>query len=169
MDDQNNSRRWDQFTIYSVAFMFLAFFFGLNFYWKIVSISVLATWLYCIFVFRKKHNGEQSDSRQTLPSRNCFTVWATWLARGFGLLLLLTWCALLSPIHIFTPTLLDAWTTYSDHPPLKSFDILYDPADAGIVEYVERMPRLYVVANCFQCFCNPWTRVKPFQCLEISR
>jgi hypothetical protein len=131
-DTPNTMKIPHQFQIFALILVPLIAIFSLNFYWKTLFISFLATWLYWIFVFPKRLSS--SNPRYSPQTQNSLKKCVRESAKGIGLLLLLAWCFFLSPIHIFTPTLLDAWTTYSDHPPLQSFNTLYDPGETSVVE-----------------------------------
>lgn len=101
--------------LYAFSPLFIAFLCDLNFYWKTVSTVIFMTFTYCGFVF------------PCLPAK----------CQPLGVLGILLLCLLLlslSPVHIFFPTPLDLWTEYSDHPPLESFNTLYDPGEIAVVE-----------------------------------
>jgi hypothetical protein len=81
----------------------------LNFYWKVVLISGMVMAMQCWFTY--------------VYYRRVFT---TYLALSFCMkttlvfvtLILVIWCATLSPLHIwFSP--LELWTKYIDHPPVQ--------------------------------------------------
>ena len=70
------------------------------------------------------------------------------------------WCCSLTPVHVFTPTFMDIWTSYANHPTLKPSDILYDAGEAAMIEYERILDLLSFIANYAQCFRDPRAWVK---------
>lgn len=130
----NRESERDQFTPSALAIL-AAFYIGGSFYYKVVSVSILAVWIYSTLMFPTT-DVPSSGKRQSHRLGRRFYIWVRNFAKLVGLLLLIAWCVVLSPIHIFIPTPMDAWTRYSDHPTFRSFEVLHDPGDSSIVEQV---------------------------------
>ncbi len=128
-----------------------------SFYWTVTSISFCCTRLYYLGLIR--------------VSRSAATTAATTAAIALGWIFFVIatiWCLCLTPIHIFTPTLMDIWTPHLEHPPLTPVEILYDAGEKATVEYVlQRFAENNT--NPKKRFRHPWTRFKPAKCLDISR
>ncbi|KAH6954701.1 hypothetical protein DER45DRAFT_314694 [Fusarium avenaceum] len=75
-------------------------------------------------------SGRQESRNLRMP----FRIWVLDFAKTAGLLVLILWCLIISPIHIFIPTPMDAWTRYAEHPTFRSFEVLNDPGRSTIVE-----------------------------------
>lgn len=105
----------------------------LNFYWKTLLTSILATVLYCIVVIpMQRRSPDQRHSRRTT---HFLMTGIIFFVKGVGLLLLVTWLFLLSPAHTATLTLLDKWTEcYMIHPPYEPSKTLYDPGVTSEIE-----------------------------------
>lgn len=95
-----------------------------SFYWKIFTTSVSLTWLYYWVFIRKRHvQLEDNFHRNSLGTKvKSLLKWAAFIV-------MLLWLFVLSPAHIFVPTLLDLWTLYEDTPIHKPSEILYDRGD----------------------------------------
>lgn len=128
----NRESEWDQITLSALAIL-TAIYIGGSFYYKVVSVSILAVWIYSTLMFPTT-DVLLSGKRQSRRLGKRFRIWVRNFAKLVGLLVLISWCVMLSPIHIFVPTPMDAWTRYSDHPTFRSFEVLHDPGDSGIVE-----------------------------------
>jgi hypothetical protein len=125
--------------------VFVAASYKRNFYWTLTSISFLTARLYYVGLLRKRPNGAETQeppphSEHADPPRvPCgairFVRRLKYVSKWMGFAVLLVWCCSLTPFHVLTPTFLDLWTEHSEHPPLKSVDVLYDPGGDSIVEY----------------------------------
>jgi len=127
-------------------FLLISLYIGGNFYYKVVSVSILAVWIYNICIFRGTRH--MSDPRRSAGLWARFCMLALDLAKTLGLLALVSWCVMLSPIHIFIPTIMDGWTRYSDHPTFRSFEVLHDPGDFVTAEYVGYPPYQLPLRSC---------------------
>lgn len=80
----------------------------------------------------------QESSLSPKPRRQSFSLRsAAKFLRRMVFAILLIWCFLLTPVHVFTPTFMDLWTPYSDPPPRKSVEVIYDPGEDAAIEYDE--------------------------------
>lgn len=126
----NAGRERCQSTLYAFTLLVALCISG-NFYYKVVSVSTSALWAYLSYVFYPDEVVlEPSDPPRLVRLQTCTLS----LVKTLGLLILVSWCAMISPAHIFMPTIMDAWTKYSDHAPFKSFEVLHDPGDTTSVE-----------------------------------
>jgi hypothetical protein len=124
----------------------VSFFFGGNFYCKVVSVSTSLLWAYAVFIFPWKTKAPSSLKPVTNSWARIITL-PVGLARISGFMVLLAWCAMLTPLQLFVPTPMDAWTKYSEHPPFKSSEVIYPPHGTythnnTVVEYVSHSPCL---------------------------
>ncbi|KIL94200.1 hypothetical protein FAVG1_02762 [Fusarium avenaceum] len=106
---------------------------GGTFYYRVLSISILVVWIYYTVMFSEDYvlsSGRQESRNLRKP----FRIWVLDFAKTAGLLVLILWCLIISPIHIFVPTPMDAWTRYVEHPTFRSFEVLNDPGKSTIVE-----------------------------------
>ncbi|KAK4455447.1 tetratricopeptide-like helical [Podospora aff. communis PSN243] len=119
-DEQESSAR------YIASGTLVSLFIGGNFYYKVVSVSASMLWAYAALVFPRKANHKQkAKSDRRLGDR--VLGFLAIVARVSGFLVLLVWCVLLTPIQIFVPTPMDAWTRYAEHPPFRSYEVLRQP------------------------------------------
>ncbi|CAJ0546966.1 Ff.00g015930.m01.CDS01 [Fusarium sp. VM40] len=106
---------------------------GGTFYYRVLSISILVVWIYQTLIFSANYVFSSSKRPSRRPGKSFYT-WILDFARLVGLLVLILWCLIISPIHIFIPTPMDAWTRYAEHPTFRSFEVLNDPGRSTIVE-----------------------------------
>lgn len=106
---------------------------GGTFYYRVLSISILVVWIYHTLIFSANYVFSSSKLPSRRP-RKSFYTWILDFAKLVGLLVLILWCLIISPIHIFIPTPMDAWTRYAEHPTFRSFEVLSDPGRSTIVE-----------------------------------
>ncbi|KAF4958755.1 hypothetical protein FGADI_2099 [Fusarium gaditjirri] len=107
--------------------------FGGKFYYRVLSFSILAVWIYYTLMFSASHEFSPRK-RQSLRLSSLFYTWLLDFTKFVGLLVLILWCVMISPIHIFVPTPMDAWTRYAEHPTFRSFEVLNDPGKSTVVE-----------------------------------
>jgi hypothetical protein len=101
-----------------------------NLYWRVTSVSFCTTRAYYLGLLWLSNSGRRESFQ---PRSKCNAKWAVilgWIIFAIAAI----WCCSLTPIHVYTPTFMDIWTSYADHPPLKSFDILYDAGEDAVVE-----------------------------------
>jgi hypothetical protein len=104
----------------------VSIFIGGNFYYKVVSVSASMLWAYAALVFPGTTNHKLGTKTvRGLGDRILAVV--TSVARASGFWILLIWCLWLTPIQIFVPTPMDAWTRHAEHPPFRSYEILRQP------------------------------------------
>ncbi|SPJ73874.1 uncharacterized protein FTOL_03604 [Fusarium torulosum] len=123
---------WTPLTLSSLVIL-TAICVGGTFYYRVLSVSILVVWIYYTLMFSANYvlsSGKRQSHRLGKP----FCIWVLDFAKLVGLLVLILWCLIISPIHIFVPTPMDAWTRYAEHPTFRSFEVLNDPGKSTIVE-----------------------------------
>ncbi|KAK3303463.1 uncharacterized protein B0T15DRAFT_275791 [Chaetomium strumarium] len=121
----------ERFATYASRIALVSLFFGGNFYYKVVSVSSSLLWAYVVFIFPGKRNG-RSGPKPIRSVRGLVVKLVVGFVKVSCFIMLLAWCAMLSPLQIFVPTLMDAWIKYSEHPPFRSFEVLYEPSDPAV-------------------------------------
>ncbi|CAJ2506061.1 Uu.00g001910.m01.CDS01 [Anthostomella pinea] len=103
---------------------------SVGFCWRMIFVSFISLYYYLIFIVA-----------QFRPPKRCrfFSVqMARFAAKTAlhlaGLALLLAWCLSLTPVHIFVPTLIDYWTPYVEHDPMRMTEIVYDAGSKAAVD-----------------------------------
>jgi hypothetical protein len=119
---EQNPGLGDQAPYFASATLLIVFVSG-GFYYRVVAVSVSILWVYCVHAFRSPLRIGNGDILTTVMG----------VAKLLGLLILVAWCVMLSPIHILLPTALDAWTKYAEHPPFRTWEVLHEP-DNPLIE-----------------------------------
>jgi hypothetical protein len=106
--------------------------YQLNFYWTVTSVSFCITRAYYISLLWLSSRG--ASTQHNGPFQR--TGQAKWMAIAGWIIFVMAmiWCCSLTPLHVFTPTFMDIWTSLARHPPLRSFDVLHDPGEDAIIE-----------------------------------
>ena len=106
---------------------------SLGFCWRLMILSFLSLYHYSLFVFRyirrPRTNGLHAFQD---PGTAVYSV-----LQLSGLVALLAWCLSMTPLHVFVPTAMDAWTPYAIHEPMRMTEILYDPGPRATIECVD--------------------------------
>ncbi|KAI6758637.1 hypothetical protein HG530_010877 [Fusarium avenaceum] len=123
---------WTPLTL-STLVILTAICVGGTFYYRVLSVSILVVWIYYTVMFSENYvlSSGKEESRHL---RKPFRIWVLDFIKVAGLIVLILWCLIISPIHIFIPTPMDAWTRYAEHPTFRSFEVLNDPGRSTIVE-----------------------------------
>lgn len=138
LDNSHSAQQVDDmnlhFTVLFAAMLLIFMRYVQAFFWKVTSVSVLLLWIYPVFIFpwRKRR---RSGTRGPAGSGNHIIPIAIHAARVLGFLILLVWCAMLTPMQLFVPTPMDAWIKYMEHPPFRPFEVLHQH-EKPVAEYV---------------------------------
>ena len=103
---------------------------ALGFCWRLMILSFLSTYHYSLFVLRYIRRPRNSNLHAfQIPETAAYSV-----LQLSGFVALLAWCLSMTPLHIFVPTAMDAWTPYAIHEPMRMTEVLYDPGAQTTIE-----------------------------------